>query len=268
MPRQARKKSITGIYHILLRGINGLPIFYDEEDYLFFIKSLERVFANDNEDKDSSYLLSDGMAAGDVLVEENDGCDLHSSIYAFSLLPTHVHMLVRVVDDEPGNMMKSLLSPYTFYINGKQGRMGHLFQDRFRSEPVECRDFFNFVYGFIDDYAVKMGLSNTPESYPYCSASNKQMISDSPIWEESMIETMTPPFRCIDIKDQQPVKRLSEEQTRQLITKLSGCTGLKEFMMLNIEKQKMYASRVKRQGGTIRTISRVTGLGIGIISRL
>lgn len=32
MPRQAREKSNGGIYHIMLRGINGQDIFNDEED--------------------------------------------------------------------------------------------------------------------------------------------------------------------------------------------------------------------------------------------
>ena len=34
MPRQARKKSESGIYHIILRGINQQQIFADEEDSL------------------------------------------------------------------------------------------------------------------------------------------------------------------------------------------------------------------------------------------
>ncbi len=33
MPRSARMKSKTGIYHVMLRGINRQDIFEDEEDY-------------------------------------------------------------------------------------------------------------------------------------------------------------------------------------------------------------------------------------------
>ena len=32
MPRQAREKSISGIYHIIIRGINKQIIFEDKED--------------------------------------------------------------------------------------------------------------------------------------------------------------------------------------------------------------------------------------------
>ncbi len=36
MPGQARKKSESGIYHILLRGINRQVIFEDEEEASVF----------------------------------------------------------------------------------------------------------------------------------------------------------------------------------------------------------------------------------------
>ena len=38
MARQLRKKSGTGIYHVMVRGINRQDIFEDEEDYLQFLK--------------------------------------------------------------------------------------------------------------------------------------------------------------------------------------------------------------------------------------
>ena len=40
MPRQSRKKSGTGIYHVMLRGINRQDIFEDEEDYLRMVSLL------------------------------------------------------------------------------------------------------------------------------------------------------------------------------------------------------------------------------------
>ena len=40
MPRAARMKSKTGIYHIILRGINKQTIFEDEEDRERFIQTL------------------------------------------------------------------------------------------------------------------------------------------------------------------------------------------------------------------------------------
>ena len=40
MPRQSRKKSKSGIYHIVLRGINRQQIFEDAEDRARFLETL------------------------------------------------------------------------------------------------------------------------------------------------------------------------------------------------------------------------------------
>ena len=40
MPRQERLQSATGIYHVMLRGINKQDIFEDDEDYIQFLKIL------------------------------------------------------------------------------------------------------------------------------------------------------------------------------------------------------------------------------------
>ena len=42
MPRQPRQKSESGIYHIMLRGINKQIVFEDDEDYLKFVETLEK----------------------------------------------------------------------------------------------------------------------------------------------------------------------------------------------------------------------------------
>jgi hypothetical protein len=42
MPRKPRESSGTGIYHVMLRGINRQDIFDDTEDYWTFIKMLTK----------------------------------------------------------------------------------------------------------------------------------------------------------------------------------------------------------------------------------
>lgn len=41
MPRQPRQRSVTGIYHVIQRGINHILIFFEDADRLMFIKLLE-----------------------------------------------------------------------------------------------------------------------------------------------------------------------------------------------------------------------------------
>jgi REP element-mobilizing transposase RayT len=67
MPRQARKKSECGIYHIMLRGINRQQIFEDAEDYYKFLAILKEY------KKISEY-----------------------SIYAYCLMGNHIHFSKKV----------------------------------------------------------------------------------------------------------------------------------------------------------------------------
>lgn len=45
MPRQARRQSESGIYHVMLRGINQQQIFEDTEDCNKFIQILQECSA-------------------------------------------------------------------------------------------------------------------------------------------------------------------------------------------------------------------------------
>jgi putative transposase len=53
MPRGARKKSNTGIYHVVLRGINKQRIFEDKQDYRKFLEIIKI-----NKDK-SGYIVNE-----------------------------------------------------------------------------------------------------------------------------------------------------------------------------------------------------------------
>ena len=50
MPRRARIESGTGIFHVMMRGINHQNIFEDEEDCWQFINTLDRVCMRYNDD--------------------------------------------------------------------------------------------------------------------------------------------------------------------------------------------------------------------------
>ena len=116
MPRQSRKESGTGIYHVMLRGINHQSIFNDEEDYYHFIATLDRVrFRYD---------------------DEGAPCGSNCTYYAYCLMSNHVHLLIRERGESIGETIKRIASSYVFYYNHKYARDGHLFRDRFKSEPV------------------------------------------------------------------------------------------------------------------------------------
>ena len=140
MPRNARSKSESGIYHIMLRGINRKSIFEDREDCERFLATLER------------YKKICGY-----------------EIFAYCLMVNHIHILLKVGDEDVDLIMKRLAGSFVFWYNNKYERVGHLFQDRFRSEPVEDDTYFLTVLRYIHQNPVKAGIVDKPEKYIWSS---------------------------------------------------------------------------------------------------
>ena len=107
MPRSKRIKSLTHTYHIMIRGVNKEKIFYDEDDKRKFLQT-------------SKYYLN----------------KFDVEIYAYCLMDNHVHFLLKSRESF-NKFMQCIQTVYATYFNKKYKRIGHLFQDRFKSIPVE-----------------------------------------------------------------------------------------------------------------------------------
>ena len=149
MPRKAREASKTGIYHVMLRGVNRQDIFECEKDFLKFLYLMQRaVFPEDENGKPMPPKLI---------------------IYAYCLMPNHVHLLVKEQDIKISDAIKSISVSYAFYFNVKYEHLGHLFQDRFRSETVNDLDYFVTLIRYIHQNPVVAGLVNQVIDYRWSS---------------------------------------------------------------------------------------------------
>ena len=79
MPRQARESSGTGIYHVMMRGINHQNIFEEQEDYYQLLNTLDMMA--------QSY-EPDGTPSGS-----------NYTLYAYCLMSNHIHLLIRERED-------------------------------------------------------------------------------------------------------------------------------------------------------------------------
>ena len=149
MPRQSRKKSSTGIYHVMLRGINKQDIFEEEEDYVRMKEILIRL----NERRD----------------EQGHPLPQAYSMYAYCLMSNHIHLLIRERNEGIAETMKRLGIGYAAYFNKKYQRSGHLFQDRFRSEPVESMEYVIILLRYIHQNPVKAAIVKDVGDYPWSS---------------------------------------------------------------------------------------------------
>ncbi|MCR4742923.1 MAG: transposase [Treponema sp.] len=127
--REKRKRGESGIYHIILRGNNQQNLFYDDEDRYFFLNRIKKY-------------------------SQNLGID----IYAYCLMGNHVHILIGKGNDFMSLFVKKLACSYVYYFNHKYERTGHLFQGRYKSEPVDSEEYFKVVYRYIIQNPEKAGI--------------------------------------------------------------------------------------------------------------
>lgn len=140
MPRQARIYSETGIYHIMLRGNEKRKIFLDDEDRKRFVYTL---FEKASEEK--------------------------SNIYAYCLMDNHVHLLLYEHSANIARLMKRINVSFVYYFNKKYKRVGHLFQDRYKSEIVDNEYYLLAAVRYIHNNPVKAGIVSCPEQYWWSS---------------------------------------------------------------------------------------------------
>ena len=138
MPRSARILSEYGYYHVVNRGIGRQILFEDEEDYERFLDTLRR------------YLKEEPF-----------------ELIAYCLMENHFHLLLHAPENLE-RIMKRISCSYAYYYNEKYEREGHLFQDRFRSEPITDDSYLLAAVRYIHDNPLKAGICNR-EEYPWSS---------------------------------------------------------------------------------------------------
>jgi len=140
MPRKARKLSSTKIYHVMIRGNRKQDIFLKDEDRLKFIKILKKVKRK----------------------EEYE-------LYAFCLMSNHVHLLIKEKNEQLSRIMKRINISYVNYFNQKYQQIGHLFQDRYKSEPIESENYLLAVLSYIHNNPLNAFIVKNLEEYPWSS---------------------------------------------------------------------------------------------------
>lgn len=260
MPRQERLQSATGIYHVMLRGINKQDIFEDDEDYSQFLNILHALVKRCD--------------------EQGHSLPSHCTFYAYCLMTNHVHLLIRECDEHIGESIKRIGIAYARYYNHKYERNGHLFQDRFRSEPVNSIEYFMTLMRYIHQNPVIAGLADEVRDYPWSSwAEYEGMQTDYRICKTAPVikrldktnlyEFVTMPVdsnNILDI-DYGIGGNITDDEIKEKIVELSGLQTPTELQRLGKKERNTILKQLCKYGANIRQISRVTGISYGVIYR-
>ncbi len=90
-------------------------------------------------------------------------------ILAFCFMTNHIHLAIQVDQVPLSRIIQNLAFRYTRYLNWRQGRMGHLFQGRFKSILVDGSRYLKQLVRYIHLNPVRAGLTLQPEAYRWSS---------------------------------------------------------------------------------------------------
>ena len=227
----------------MLRGINRQQIFEDEEDRQRLMETLLRY---------------------------HDECGY--TVYAYCLMGNHIHLLLKEGKDELDSVIKRIAGSYAYWYNWKYRRSGHLFQDRFKSEPVEDESYYLTVLRYIHQNPVKANLCKNVENYSYSSVQeylNQPVLVDTSFtfsvlscsefldYHKQIAED-----KCLEMEDH---FRLTDEEAKRIIKRISKCKTASDFQSLDIAKRNTYLKKLHKNGLSIRQISRLTGVSKKIV---
>ncbi|KUL20428.1 transposase [Chlorobium limicola] len=141
MPRGARLDTPGALHHVMVRGIEHTAIVFDDEDRLDFLNRIDK--ASDK--------------TGTV-------------IYAWALMTNHAHLLLRSGLEGLPTFMRKVLTGYSVSFNKRHHRVGHLFQNRYKSILCEEEPYFVKLVSYIHLNPLRAGLVASLEElerYPW-----------------------------------------------------------------------------------------------------
>lgn len=154
------------IYHIYNRGNNKEIIFHDEQDYRAFLFRLGLTMGFEKKNLNKNEIIKSPKSRIRITGFKLNDFRLH----AFCLMPNHIHLLIEQCGDESiSKLLLRMFTSFSKYINLKHKRVGHVFQDQFKSVRIETNPQLMLISSYIHMNPVKDCLVNKPEEYKWSS---------------------------------------------------------------------------------------------------
>lgn len=144
-----RPQLVNGeIYHVVIRGVDGLKIFKNDNDRYRGIFSLyEFNNARPVEIRTRRQERKREKKYGGL---SSDNRDLLVEILCFCFMPNHIHLLLKQIKrDGITRFMRKLGTGYAGYFNRRCDRKGHLFQNRFCAVRIKTDEQLQIAFVYI-----------------------------------------------------------------------------------------------------------------------
>ena len=141
MPRPLRTDLPDGIFHVTARGVDGAPIFRDDDDRRSFLRLLR-----------------------ETVTRYRWAC------HAFCLMTNHYHLVLEARQPDLSLGIQRLNGTHAQRFNRRHGRTGHLFGARYASWVVDSEAHFRATCRYVLLNPVRAGLCDRARDWPWSSA--------------------------------------------------------------------------------------------------
>lgn len=138
MARRPRIFAAGLLYHVIVRGNQRQKTFFSDRDYQAYLERLAK------------YRERYGVG-----------------VYAYCLMPNHVHLLLGCSDTPLSRFMQGLQQSFTQYFNRAHRKVGHLFQGRYKAIVCDRDEYLLELVRYIHLNPVRSKLVGRPEEWRY-----------------------------------------------------------------------------------------------------
>jgi len=140
MARKPRIEFPGALYHVIARGNDRQKTFACDRDYEHFLHLLRQAKER-----------------------------FKFTLYAYTLMPNHLHLLVETGEIPLSKIMQSLQLNYTQFFNRKYKRAGHLFQGRYKAMLCQKESYLLELIRYIILNPLRAKLSRSPKEWRWNS---------------------------------------------------------------------------------------------------
>ncbi len=248
MARKARIHGFSQVYHVIMKGINRQIIFESYYDYVEFLNILQTY-------KDTYKF----------------------EIYAYCLMSNHVHLLVKEGNEPLSDTLRRINTKYAMWFNKKYDREGYLFQERFKSEPVDKEDYLKTLLQYIHQNPVKAGIVSKVSLYrwssfhaydkhptPLVDSAQIEFLFDSKEELLKHINTLSK-TQCMEYYSS---NRIPDDEAMLLIKEKCNITEPTVISSMDSFHRDKLIEELLDLGLSVRQINRLTGVSRRIIDKL
>lgn len=194
-------------------------------------------------------------------------------LLAWCLMDNHVHLVVCDHYDSLSRAMKRINVSYALRLNRKSGHVGHIFQGRFLSKPIDSDLYLLEVIRYVHNNPVEAHISSASD-YPWSSFAEYAYGRKGMTSTELVLDMLDGPEGFVEFVTQGTPKDAPEllgrvSETDELLARANEVIGsdASEIGQLPKAQRDEKVRQLGAAGLSIRQIERVTGIGRNTVSR-